>query len=90
MKISGILIIVALFLNVTSFALNPSKEYSVKPDEYGMNYKTIKIPTDEGLQLNAWYFPSPQTSYKKCSLTSATLTPAGTKKGNYYINPVRV
>ncbi len=46
------------------FALNPSKEYTVKPDEYGMNYKTIKIPTDDGLQLNAWFFSAPQTTYK--------------------------
>ena len=57
-------VVIALCLFNSAFALNPSRDYSVKPDEYGMNYKTIKIPTDDGLQLNAWYFPSPQTSYK--------------------------
>ena len=71
MKKSLNLIIVALLFSVAAFALNPSKEYSVKPEEYGMNYKTIKIPTDDGLQLNAWFFPSPQTSYKLIILSGS-------------------
>ncbi len=45
-------------------ALNPIREYKVKPSDFGLTYEEIKIPTSDGLKLNAWYFPSSQTSYK--------------------------
>lgn len=44
--------------------LNPSKEYSVTPDDYGMDYKEIKIPGEDGLELHAWMFNASKTSYK--------------------------
>ena len=45
-------------------ALNPVRTYSVKPSDFGMKYDEIKIKSEEGIMLNAWYFPSSQTSYK--------------------------
>jgi len=45
-------------------ALSPVRTYSVNPSDYGMKYEEIKIKSEEGIWLNAWYFPSSQTSYK--------------------------
>lgn len=45
-------------------ALSPVRTYSVKPSDFGMKYEEIKIKSEEGIMLNAWYFPSSQTSYK--------------------------
>jgi alpha/beta superfamily hydrolase len=37
-------------------ALNPSKEYKVTPDKFGMSYKEEKIKTPDGSILNGWFF----------------------------------
>ncbi len=37
-------------------ALNPSREYKVKPEKYGMTYKEEKVSTKDGATLNAWFF----------------------------------
>jgi hypothetical protein len=37
-------------------ALNPSREYKVTPDKFGMKYKEEKIATSDDLVLNAWFF----------------------------------
>ncbi len=63
MKKINLIILLAL-INTYVFALNPSKEYPVKPDEYGMDYKEVTINTEDSLQLKAWFFKSPNTSYK--------------------------
>ena len=62
MKYSSVLIF--LFVYVQLHALNPVRTYSVNPSDFGMNYQEIKIPSEEGIMLNAWYFPSSKTSYK--------------------------
>ena len=52
-------IIVSLFCSVvaaSAFALNPVREYSVTPDEYGIEYEEKKITTEDGVNLNAWWF----------------------------------
>ena len=51
-------------LVVQAIALNPVRTYSVNPSDYGMKYEEIKIKSTDGIMLNAWYFPSSQTSYK--------------------------
>lgn len=50
-------------------ALNPSKEYKVLPDEYGMTYKEITIETDDKTRLNTWYF-TPKNESKKLMIIS--------------------
>jgi len=44
----------------SAFALNPSREYAIKPEKFGMVYKEEKIPTKDGASLNAWFFESPK------------------------------
>ena len=46
---------ILLFSNV-SYSLNPSHEYKIKPEKYGMVYKEEKITTKDGASLNAWFF----------------------------------
>src|SRR5690349_11159782 len=60
LKILKMRYLLALFtlivVSITSFALNPSREYKFKPEKYGMQYKEEKIPTKDGASLNAWFF----------------------------------
>ena len=53
-KITCLLLLAAVAISVS--ALNPSREYKVKPDKYGMVYKEEKISTKDGASLNAWFF----------------------------------
>lgn len=43
-------------------ALNPERKYEHTPDEYGMKYEELIIPTPDGATLYGWYFPAPQES----------------------------
>lgn len=44
-------------------ALEPVREYAVKPDEFGIDYEVIDIPTSDGLSLKGWlYKPRGQSS----------------------------
>ena len=45
---------------VSVFALNPLREYKVKPEKFGMQYKEEKVPTKDGATLNAWIFELPK------------------------------
>ncbi len=44
--------------------LQPAREYSRTPDEFGMKYEELTIPTPDGLKLYGWYFPCPTESKK--------------------------
>lgn len=59
-----LLLLACISASVTSFALNPSREYKVTPDQYGMDYKEIQIPTVDNMQLNAWIFKPSSDSRK--------------------------
>lgn len=50
-------ILCVLAINL-SFALNPSRTYKQKPDKYNMEYEELKVATEDGATLNAWYFPA--------------------------------
>jgi pimeloyl-ACP methyl ester carboxylesterase len=45
-----------LLLHPVARALNPEREYKIKPEKYGMVYKEEKISTKDGASLNAWFF----------------------------------
>ncbi len=65
--------LVLTFIMVSNIliALNPSKEYEITPDDYGMNYKEVRIPTeDQFITLNAWFFPSSNKAGKKMIIMS--------------------
>lgn len=52
-------------LAVYSFALNPVREYSVTPDEFGIEYEEVEITTDDGVKLYGWWFKPQNTSVNK-------------------------
>ncbi len=51
-----LILLSSLFITVGLSALNPSREYAVRPDKYGMAYKEEKIGLKDGAMLNAWFF----------------------------------
>lgn len=44
----------------SGLALNPSKEYKVLPDKYGMKYKEELVATPDGAKINTWFFECPK------------------------------
>ena len=38
------------------FAINPSREYQVKPEQLGLKYQTKKIKVNATVNLNSWFF----------------------------------
>jgi len=69
------LLLVALFISGNILALNPSREYKVTPDKFGMQYKEETVKTPDGALLNAWFF---QTSQK----TTNWIVMSGSGDGN--------
>jgi alpha-beta hydrolase superfamily lysophospholipase len=60
-----------LFINLTcllvlfsfeSFSINPEKEYKALPSDYGIIFKELSITTEDGLTLNAWFYPAQDTN----------------------------
>jgi pimeloyl-ACP methyl ester carboxylesterase len=49
-----------ILISGAALALNPSREYKVKPEKFGMQYKEEKITTKDGATLNAWFFETPK------------------------------
>ncbi len=64
-----IALVVVLFICKISFALNPVREYSVTPADYGMDYKEVIITTADDIKLNAWVF-KPSAPSKKFIIVS--------------------
>lgn len=57
MKIKLLLLLTVLIVTGDkSYSLEPSREYKVSPEKYGMTYKKEMIPTKDGVNLNAWFF----------------------------------
>ncbi len=54
----------AILLTNSTFALNPVREYSVTPADYGMDYKEVIITTADDVKLNAWVFKPSAVSKK--------------------------
>jgi uncharacterized protein len=48
--------LIMIFSVTQTYALNPSREYKVTPDKFGMQYKEEKVKTQDGAVLNAWFF----------------------------------
>ena len=64
----------AMFV-IPALSLNPSNEYKVTPDKFGMEYKEEKIKTKDGAVLNAWF-------YEAASKTSNWMVISGSGDGN--------
>lgn len=50
---------------IAAFALNPVREYAVTPDEYGIQYEEMKLTTEDGVNLNVWWFKPQNVTGKK-------------------------
>ena len=64
MKNSITFLTILLIASSTLFALNPEKEYKVLPDEFGLVYEKMTIPTKDNMQLAAWFFKANSESKK--------------------------
>ncbi|MFZ4412262.1 MAG: alpha/beta hydrolase [Bacteroidales bacterium] len=64
MKILTSFIIVLLLTSFSLFALKPEKEYKVLPDEFGLTYEKLSIPTKDNMMLAAWFYKAPAESKK--------------------------
>ena len=64
MKTLTSLFAIVLLTGSSLFALKPEKEYKVLPDEFGLTYEKLTIPTKDNLQLAAWLFKAPSESKK--------------------------
>jgi pimeloyl-ACP methyl ester carboxylesterase len=60
MKLKHLLFLAVLMMTGKAFALNPSREYKVNPEKYGMQYSKEMIPTKDGLKLCGWFFELPK------------------------------
>ena len=57
-------LLVLLFAINYILALNPSRTYSTKPDEYGLRYEEVIIKTKDNMQLKGWFYNAPGESKK--------------------------
>jgi len=64
MKILSSFLFVFLLTAASVFALKPEKEYKVLPDEFGLTYEKLNIPTKDNMQLAAWLFKAATDSKK--------------------------
>jgi len=62
LKIRFTFLISLLIISQSILALNPSREYKVTPDKFGMQYKEEKVKTTDGAVLNAWFFENARKS----------------------------
>lgn len=65
------MIVVALSISNTAFSLNPTAEYKVMPDKYGMKYKEEQIKTNDGAILNAWFFENAKKTTNTIVISSS-------------------
>lgn len=47
---------VLITLSFHAFAINPSRQYQVRPEQLGLNYQTKKIKVSATVELNSWLF----------------------------------
>ncbi len=48
----------SILFPVLCLALNPSRTYKQLPDKYNLSYEAHKVKTEDGVELNAWFFPA--------------------------------
>ena len=42
-------LLMCMVASLTSFALNPTRDYKVTPDQYGMDYKEVTLTTSDNI-----------------------------------------
>lgn len=77
MRIYSLLPIVILFTFQIGYAINPMREYKMKPDRFNIQYEELKIKTEVGYYLNVWVM-DPLADLKK----NFTFVIVGSDAGN--------
>ncbi len=77
MRIYSLLLIVILFTCQMGYAINPMREYKMKPDRFNIQYEELKLKTDDGHSLNVWAM-EPFTELKR----NFTFVIVGSDAGN--------
>jgi hypothetical protein len=67
----NIICLLAMFVGLQSFALNPSRNYAAKPGDFGLNYEEITITTSDNLALKAWFYKPADPSLKMIILSGS-------------------
>lgn len=63
-RTSFVSILLCFVLNISSFALLPSREYRHTPTGLKMKHEEKRVQTPDGTSILMWYFPSPRISNK--------------------------
>ena len=64
-----ILFISVILISFSAFTLNPSREYAVRPSDYGLDYEEVSIQSTDNIMLKGWYFKTKEISYKMIILS---------------------
>ena len=64
-----ILFLIIATSGMISYALNPSKTYSAKPSDFGLDYEEVSITTSDNLVLKGWLYKAPQATAKMIILS---------------------
>lgn len=64
-----IFLAVLILINLTAFSLDPSRTYSAKPGDYGLDYEEVSFETVDDLTLKGWLYLPSETSYKMIILS---------------------
>jgi uncharacterized protein len=58
-----------ILLGYGAYSLDPSRTYSARPGDYGLNYEEVSFPTDDKLNLKGWLYKPATVSYKMIILS---------------------
>lgn len=61
LRTTYIFILFTVLFSTTALSLNPSRTYKQRPEKYNMEYKEVKVKTEDGAELNVWNFPCKNT-----------------------------
>lgn len=81
-KITITLLIISIGINL-SFALKPHKKYYKIPENMGLVYKELNIPTPDGYNIKTWFFPAQETVSSELYMSYYRST--NPKKKNYQL-----
>ena len=53
-----IIICLIIIATINTFGLKPEREYRLRPENYALIYKELKVITDDGLKIKTWFYPA--------------------------------
>ncbi len=70
MKKLFITILITMFVS-SVIALNPKREYSARPGDFGLDYEEVTITTSDNLNLKGWLYKPQKPSFKMIILSGS-------------------